>query len=187
MPADTGRRRIKTPHPLLQMLSGGDRRSIGQSNHVVSMVLNDPGLFPILFEGMDTTDPVLRMRCADAAEKVTAIRPEYLIPYKKVLIDDLSKVEQQEVRWHVAPMLTRLPLSKAEVDCVINILLGYTNDRSSIVKTSAMQSLADMALRSRRLCPEVLQHIRELTVIGTPAMRARGRKLVAKLSKACEN
>lgn len=187
MSADTARHRGKTPHPVLKMLSGGDRRSIGQSNHAVSMVLDDPALFEILFDGMFVADPVLCMRCADAAEKVTVTHPEYLIPYKKRLIDELSGVAQQEVRWHVAPMLTRLPLSRAEEDRVVRILLDYTNDRSSIVKTTAMQALADMALRSKRLCPMILQHIRELTVIGTPAMKARGRKLVQMLSKICED
>ena len=173
-------------HALLKMLSGGDRRSIGQSNRVASMIIDEPDLFSILFDGLATTDPVLRMRCADAAEKVTACHPEYLLPFKKVLLEKLSMDEQQEIRWHVAPMLARLPLSKVEEDRVVNILLGYTNDRSSIVKTTAMQALADMALRSKRLCPDVLQHIQELTVIGTPAMKARGRILEVRLSKLCK-
>lgn len=63
---------------------------------------------------MRLDDSLIRMRCADAAEKVTAIHPEYLIPYKKLLLETLSGIEQPEVRWHVAPMLARLPLSEAE-------------------------------------------------------------------------
>lgn len=124
------------------------------------------------------------MRCADAVEKATADRPELLLPYKKKLLQKLSKVEQREVRWHIAPMLARLPLSRSEELAALNILLNYTNDHSSIVKTMAMQALADMAFRSHRLMPEVKQHIEELTAIGTPAMKARGRKLLAKLAKA---
>lgn len=76
-----------------------------------------------------------------------------------------------------------MPLSEAEETSVLNILLSYTNDRSSIVKTMAMQALAEIAARSPQLQPKVKQHIEELTVIGTPAMKARGRKLLAAMAK----
>ena len=165
------------------MLEGGDKRSIGRSNEVVARVLETPSLMAILFSGMSSPDPIVRMRCADAAEKATALHPEYLGPYKSTLIETLAKTEQKEVRWHVAPMLARLPLSTAEQKCVVEILLGYLNDRSSIVKTLAMQALADLAMRSDALRPLVLQHIRELVVIRTPAMRARGKKLVEQLNR----
>ncbi len=171
-------------HALLQSLSGGDRRSIGESNRAVASVLAQPELISVLFEGIESADPVLRMRCADAVEKVTRQRPEWLAPYKKTLVQTLAKIEQQEVRWHVAPMLARLPLSETEVLLVIDILLGYTNAPSRIVKTMAMQALADIALRHPRYLPGVEQHIEELVVIGTPAMQARGRKLLAKLARA---
>lgn len=170
-------------HPLLQSLSGGDRRSVGAANRAVITVLENPGLVGILFQGIDTPDPVLRMRCADVIEKVTRGRPDLLTPFKKEIMNRLSKVEQQEVRWHVAPMLARLPLTEAEETTVVSLLLGYTNDRSSIVKTMAMQALTDMALCNPRLLPEIKRHVEELSVIGTAAMKARGRKLLKSMAK----
>lgn len=173
----------RSMHPILEMLKGGDRRSIGRSNEVMARVLNEPELFDALFWGMLTDDPVIRMRSADAAEKVTAIHPEYLIPHKGVLLKTLAKVEQVEVRWHVAPMLVRLPLSESEQTAVANVLMSYMNDRSSIVKTSAMQALCDFAERCEALRPVALLHIKDLVVIGTPAMKARGKKLFSKLNR----
>lgn len=170
-------------HPLLQALSGGNRRSIGESNRAVLAVLKNPEVIDILFQGVETPDPVLRMRCADVIEKVTAKRPELLIPFKKVILSRLSKIEQQEVRWHVAPMLARLPLTEAEEGTVVNLLLGYTNDRSSIVKTMSMQALVDIALRNYYLLPKIKQHIEELSAIGTPAMKARSKKLLKSLTR----
>jgi hypothetical protein len=122
-------------HALLQSLSGGDRRSVGESNRAVSAVLENHELIDVLFQGLETSDPVLRMRCADAIEKVSVKLPELLLPYKERLFHRLSKIEQQEVRWHVAPMLARLPLTEGEELAVVDLLLCYTNDRSSIVKT----------------------------------------------------
>lgn len=169
-------------HPLLQSLSGGDRRSIGESNRAVSAVLEKPELIGVLFQGVESSDPVLRMRCADAIEKITSKRPELLVPFKKKVLIQLSKVEQQEVRWHVAPMLARLPLTKDEEKTVMNLLLSYAKDRSSIVRTMSMQALADIALRSHRLLPEIRRHIEELSVTGTPAMKARSKKLLKSLT-----
>lgn len=170
-------------HPLLQSLSGGDRRSVGESNRAVLAVLENPELIGVLFQGVETSNPVLRMRCADAIEKATTSHPELLVPFKRVILNRLTKVKQQEVRWHVAPLLARLPLTEAEEMIVVNLLLGYTNDRSSIVKTMSMQALTDIALRNHRLLPEIKQHIEELSVIGTPAMRARSKKLIKSLEK----
>lgn len=170
-------------HPILAMLRGGDRRSIGKSNEAVAMVLKQPELFGPLISGMRVDDPVVRMRSADAAEKVTAIHPEYLARYKGLLLKTLAKMPEPEVRWHVAPMLARLPLSESEQAAVVNLLTGYMNDRSSIVRTFAMQALYDLAGRYEALRPVALLHIKELVIIGAPAMKARGRKLLARLNR----
>jgi len=170
-------------HHILNMLQGGDRRSIGRSNEVVALVLDKPELFDVLLSCIALDDPLVRMRCADAAEKISVPHPEYLAPYKHTLIEDYSRIEQKEVRWHVAAMLARLPLTAKEQTRVIEILLSYTNDRSSIVKTIAMQGLADLAVRDSKLKPQVRRHIEELNITGTPAMRARGRRLLKMLEQ----
>ncbi len=71
---------------LLDKLAGGDRRSIGRVSEVVADVLEDPTLFEVVFNGMLDDDPIVRMRSADAVEKITAKHPQYLQPHKKKLI-----------------------------------------------------------------------------------------------------
>ena len=63
-------------------------------------------------------------------------------------------------------------------------LLSFTQDRSRIVRTMSMQALVDIGLRHRHLLPDIARHIRELTVTGTPAMKARGRRLIDILERA---
>ena len=70
---------------ILQQLAGGDRRSIGAVPQVVDAVLSDDRLFPTVFDGMRHADPVVRMRCADAVEKISARRPE-LLAHKAALL-----------------------------------------------------------------------------------------------------
>lgn len=63
------------------------------------------------------------------------------------------------------------------------VLQRYLEDRSSIVKTFAMQGLSDLALEDAALRSMVTELIRPLTRTGTPAMRARGRKLLLQLER----
>ncbi len=168
-------------HPTLRKLQEGDRRSIGRSNEVVAEVLSKPRLFGVVFSGLSADDPLVRMRSADAVERITAQRPEFLRAYKNKLIREVAATDQKEVRWHVAQMLPRLDLNADERRRVVRLLLTYLNDRSSIVRTFTMQALVDIARDSPELLPVVRRHIAELTIIGTPAMKARGRMLLTEL------
>jgi hypothetical protein len=49
------------------------------------------------------------------------------------------------------------------------------------MKTFAMQDLHDLALQEAGLLPMVTARIRTLARTGTPAMRARGRRLLRQL------
>ncbi|HLZ56706.1 MAG TPA: hypothetical protein VKR06_07135 [Ktedonosporobacter sp.] len=169
-------------HEILRKLEGGDRRSIGRSNEVVVDVLHDPALFEIVFYGMLCADPLIRMRAADAIEKITALYPSYLQPYKDILIQQVACSEQQEVRWHVAQMLPRLRLEdREECSAAFDILLGYLRDRSKIVKTFSMQALADLGEQHLSLLPLVRGILEECTQTGSAAMQSRGRQLLRRL------
>ncbi len=170
-------------HALLRQLAGTDRRSIGRSNQVVKQVLANPNLFRVLFLGMLDPDSVLRMRCADAVEKIAVKRPDLLQPYKKPLIQRVAKIDQPEVRWHVCQLFSRLELTPKERRIVLAILSEYLRDESSIVKTFSMQALADIAEQDVALRPGIVKRLERLTRSGTPAMRARGRRLVGRLRR----
>ena len=168
---------------ILKKLEGGDRRSIGKADEVVGEVKANPLLFRDLFNGMLVDDPLIRMRASDAVEKITAEHPKYLRPFKNKLIKKVARIEQQEVRWHVAQMFSRLKLTEKESQEIIELLDDYLEDKSGIVRTFAMQALADFAIDDPRLRPSILKKIEKLTKTGTPAMKSRGRKLLATLKR----
>jgi hypothetical protein len=170
-------------HPLLTRLSSPDRRTITGVPHVVAAITADPTLFPILLTGLDSNDPALRMRAADSAEKISVKHPQLLRPHKRKLIAIATETQQQEVRWHLALILTRIQLTSKERTKVVALLQTYLTDKSSIVKTFAMQALADFALQDPTLRPSIVTQLESLTRTGTPAMRARGRKLLATVNK----
>lgn len=182
-PADQRMSERTRPVDVVAMLGGGDLRSIGRANEVAALVAGQPALFGRLINAMKSSDPIVSARGADAAEKVSALQPELLVPYKLHLMHDLARHPQPEVRWHVALMLARLTLDPSELAEVVALLESWLNDRSSIVKTNSLQSLADLAQRHPRLQPQVVRHLQEVGVTGTPAMRARSRKLLKQLAR----
>jgi len=149
---------------------------------VVTDILRQPQLFDEVFEGMFDADPVIRMRAADVIEKVSQKHPEYLQPFKKRLISEVSKIEQQEVRWHTAQMLSYLSINRTERDRIVQILISYLdNEKSKIVKVNAMQTLADLAERDRSLKPRVLKILERAAGTDSPALVSRGKKLIKTL------
>jgi hypothetical protein len=166
---------------ILRLLEGGDRRMIGRSEEVAAMVSKDPKLFPELMAGLWSTDALIRMRAADAAEKVTRNRGELLQPYKEELLGLMVETEQQELRWHLAAMVPRLQLNTKQRNLATSLLIGYLDDRSSIVKTFALQGLTELAEDDPSIRPGVIEILREATRKGTPAMQARSRKLLLRL------
>jgi hypothetical protein len=165
------------------MLAGGNRRSIGRVAEVVDLVEAYPHELPSLVLCLWDMDTCVSMRAADALEKLSRTTLYLLQPNKGQLLGLLAETTQQEVRWHLAVLIPRLQLTDAECRRVVKILQFYLEDQSSIVKTSAMQGLADLSKQFDWLRPTVIDLVRSLSRTGTPAMRARGRKLLQQLER----
>ncbi len=169
--------------PIAQTLSGGDRRSTGNSDKVVADVLNHHEKMPELMVAIQHDDPVVRMRAADAAEKISTTHPELLQPFKRLLLTKIGAIPQQEVRWHVAEIIPRLKLTPKERRDAYALFNSYLTDKSGIVRTFSMQAMYDLSLQDPSLQPETRAMLQQLTATGTPAMKSRGKKLLAKLAK----
>ena len=81
-------------------------------------------------------------------------------------------------------MLPRLKLTKTERKRVFGLLLTYLEDKSRIVKTSTMQALADIATQDNAYLNQVQSLLSRLIQEGSPAMTARGKKLLLTLENA---
>ena len=171
------------PKNIIAQLEGGDRRTIGRSDKVAAMVSRNPKQFPKLIACLWSPDPLVRMRAADATEKATRRNPEFLQPYKQDLLGLMADAKEQELRWHLAVMVPRLLLNTRERRLATGCLNSYLEDRSSIVRTFALQGLADLAQADPSLRPAVIGVLRESARNGSPAMKARSRKLLFRLER----
>lgn len=167
---------------ILEKLQGGDRRSIGRANEVVQEIKDNPLLFDSVFDGLTNDDPVVRMRAADAIEKVTQSKPELLSGYTSSVISLLNNSKQQEVCWHLAQIAPRLKYNESEEKEIIECLNSYLVHKSKIVQVSAMESLAILAERNKTLLNEVIRIITAHKATGSPAIQSRGLKLLKRLT-----
>jgi hypothetical protein len=77
-------------------------------------------------------------------------------------------------------MVPRLRLTPAERQRAATALHRYLEDRSSIVKTAALQGLYDLSRDDPSMRPKVKLLLEEALQSGTPAMRVRARHLLKK-------
>lgn len=166
---------------LVEMLGGGDRRSIGRVPEVVEMATGNPSFVADLVLALFRDDEIVRMRAADALEKLSAEEPHILQPHKRELMELGRTADQQEVRWHLAQMLPRLPLSRSERRELVDLFLRYLQDKSRIVRTFALQALADLAREDPSLREEVLRTVEAAASKGPPSVQSRARKLLSEL------
>lgn len=90
--------------------AGGDLRSIGRVPEVLRIVGARPERTRELVECLTCGDPAVRARAAGALEKLTARRHDLPAPFGKTLPREAAGSAQQEIRWHMAQVLPRLPL-----------------------------------------------------------------------------
>jgi len=179
-----------------RLTEGRHRLSSGRTAEVVDLVRADPRKARQLLECLWDEEPAVAMRAADALEKLTRHWPTIPDParrpllailqrnWKEPLIGLLAEAAENKLRWCLAAMVPRLALTVAECERVAGILEFCLEDRSSIVKTCALQGLADLARQDAALLPEVIDLLRIHSRSGTPAMRARGRMLLKQFESA---
>ena len=167
---------------LIDLLRGGDLRSIGRADEVVDIVLSSPSQFDEVFAGILSDDSLIRMRCADAVEKIAKKRPDLLAPFKERLIEDVALIDQQEVQWHLAQMMAYLDYNGEEEARVVKVLRGLLSSKSRIVVVSSLDTLTELATRNGFLMESVIMDIEKAMKNGAPSVKSRGKRLLGRLS-----
>jgi hypothetical protein len=160
----------------------------GRVPEIAALISAQPRRAERLIELMWDDDPGVASRAADVLERVSR-RPSpalarILDTYREALLGLLPDARFMKLRWNLAFVLPRLELTLAEARRAAATLYTYLDDRSSIVKTAALQGLADLTRHDPESLPVVLDVLRIQGRSGTPAMRARSRHLIQRLDPA---
>ncbi len=140
---------------IIEWLSGGDRRSDGDSDKVVSLILETPEIFDDLYEALFYSDGIVRGRAADASEKIGRAKPEFFVEHIPEIIRKAKEDENFEVRFHLAMLLGHLAIYENHADEITQALKELLNDATAFVKSWTIASLCIIA----RLYPDKKEHI----------------------------
>ena len=164
--------------PIAALLSGGDQRSIGRADELVARLADGRAQFAQAWRCLRHSDPVVRMRAADALEKHTRGCPAALMPHKGDVLALLPGDGMAAFRWHLIAMASRLLLDEHEAcDLCAYLHKCLRTDGSRIVRVMALQAACDIAVRvpSVQGCAEAMKAYALSSHI--PSVRARGRQL----------
>lgn len=132
--------------PLAARLARGDRRVAGDAPSVAAGITADPVRLPELVACLFDDDPNVRMRAADALERVSRVHAAGLAPHVERLLTEAAAIDQTEVRWHLAQTMPRLTLDDDQRRRAAALLTDwFENSPSRIVKASALQAVVDLA------------------------------------------
>jgi hypothetical protein len=164
---------------LLRSLEGGDRRSIGAAGAAARKIAADRALAGPLLAAIAGARPVVRMRAADALEKATRVAPVLLAGHEALILELLSAPQPREIRWHLLQLAPRIRWRRRHFAALLRAVERCFTDASSIVRTSALQALFELARRGPAFARAFRARVSEALLSGTPAMRARARRLAA--------
>jgi HEAT repeat protein len=181
----SGRDTGPVPEAFVEMLSGGHPNSLGRTEEVVGLVLADGSRLEQLFGCLESPDAVVRMRAADALEKVCRERPEWFEPRVERLLEEVGAIDQPSVQWHTAQMLGHLyPRLDSDQGRRAGALLRryLTESDDWIVLNVTMEILAEWSRDRADLAAWLLPELERLRADERKSVAKRATKLHAKLA-----
>ncbi|WP_245636651.1 ACT domain-containing protein [Azospirillum thiophilum] len=165
--------------PLALRLARGDRRSAGDAPSVAAEIVADRGKLAELVGCLFDRDASVRMRAADALERVSRGNAGWLDAYVDHLLTDAVAIEQVEVRWHIAQIVPRLSMSEEQRRRAAVLLADwFENSPSRIVQTSALQAVVDLAESDAALRATSAEMLGRAMRSGVPSLAARAKRIL---------
>ncbi len=128
---------------------GGKSNSLGKVDEVVKEILGNREFLVALYDCMFSDDAWVRMRAADAFEKVCRVHPDWIKPYIHRLQSELSASTQPSIQWHIAQIYSQVSLQNSQKKQALDWLrkLLSTNEVDWIAAANAMDTLAAFVTR----------------------------------------
>ena len=165
------------------LLSGGDRRSIADSNRARVLVETNPSLVFELAALTADEDWLVTQRALDLLEKLAHDHVDWIEPHKKIFIGPLATSDKWEIRLQIVRALPLFHWSPTQERHVEEILLENVLFPQTFVRAWALDSLATLAERRIALLPIVRRYLRDFERSPSKALQARAKQIRARLSR----
>lgn len=170
--------------PFNQILAaGGHANSLGRVNEVIEIVLKQKSRLDELYGCLFEEDAWVRMRAADALEKICRTNPEWLLPYIDRLAKEVSPSAQPSLQWHLAQIYREVALTPKQRQFAIQWLRQVLSrtDVDWIVAANAMTTLVQFTLEGFCSKNDTVALLNKQKHHKSPAVVRRADKLLAQL------
>jgi TPR repeat protein len=163
------------------LMEGGHKNSLGRVNEVIEIVLEDKARLDELYTCLFEDDAWVRMRAADALEKVCREHPDWLANYIDRFQKDLATSTQPSIQWHMAQIYSEVELTPAQKHAAIEWLkqLLSTKDVDWIASANAMDTLAQFTRDGSTPVTELVTLLKVQQKHKSNAVIKRANKLLA--------
>lgn len=123
---------------------GWKSNSLGRVNEVIEIVLADKRRLEELYQCLFDEDAWVRMRAADAIEKVCRVHPDWLEAYIDRFSQELAASTQPSIQWHLAQIYAEVDLTRGQKRFAIDWLKERLTSPQCdwIVASNSMDTLA---------------------------------------------
>lgn len=168
------------------LTSGGHANSLGRVNEVIETTLSNKLRLDELYDCMFDNDAWVRMRAADAFEKICRVHPEWLLPYVEKIADELSTSSQPSIQWHLAQIYRQVVLTNEQKHFAIDWLKKLLSSKEVdwIVATNAMDTLATFIKDNSFAVAEMIPLLEIQQQHKSKSVVRRADKLLVELSKS---
>lgn len=164
-----------------ELLSGGDRRGLADSQRVRALIERRPARLKELAALTADEDWLVVQRAVDLLEKFAHQRPEWVEPYKKVFIGPLADSDKWEIRLQIVRALPLFRWTPTQARRVEAILISNVSFPQTFVRAWALDSLATLSQHRVRLAPLVMQQLAAFEQSPSKALQARARAIRERL------
>src|SRR5438552_1082036 len=172
------------PSKIRLLLSGGDRRSIANSDRVRRLIETNPSLVIELATLTADEDWLVTQRSLDLLEKLAHDHADWIAPHKKIFIGPLAASDKWEIRLQIVRALPLFHWSPTQAHRVEEILLENVSfPPQTFVRAWALDGLATLAERRLTLVPIVRRHLRDFERSPSKALQARAKQIRARLNR----
>jgi hypothetical protein len=130
-----------------------------------------------LVQALSTKDPEQRVRAADVARRITEKDDAFLTAHAAELAVILAEIpiSESRTRWHLGLVVARSVRTPSHIRLAAEVLWQLSEDKSNVVRASAVEGLGLLARRDPALRNSVEPFLQQALITGTPAMRVRAR------------
>ncbi len=146
-----------------EVLCENSAQSESFSEKLVEIAAADPLILSEVMRGVLHKEPCIQIQAADVVEKVSDRRPAFLMPYKRVILEQLINIELVDVRLQVALFLGRVLWDEWEMKQVVTLLEKWIEmQETEAIVINSLQSLHTLATQKTWIRPHLLEQLEKI-------------------------